>query len=105
MTTAGRIQCPWDWNGDPAIRSKADKLHSYVAMWAEPYEQEPPREADPKEYTLMRLSESRKLSELMAEAVAESVRDARREGASWDEIARTLGVSRQAVQKRFGGKR
>lgn len=101
----GRIQCPWDWNTDPALRSQADKLHSYVAMWSEPYEQEPPRQVDSSTYAQMRLTEFGKLRELVAEAEAEAVRDARREGASWQVIGRRLGISKQAAQQRYGGAR
>ncbi|MFC5272884.1 helix-turn-helix domain-containing protein [Brachybacterium sacelli] len=38
-----------------------------------------------------------------AEAVV--VRRARMSGASWAQIARVLGVSRQAVHKKYGGTR
>ena len=33
------------------------------------------------------------------------VRRARNRGASWEQIARVLGVSRQAVHKKYGGTR
>lgn len=38
-------------------------------------------------------------------AEATVVRRARTRGTSWAEIARTLGVSRQAVHKKYGGTR
>ncbi len=38
-------------------------------------------------------------------AEAAAVRRARTNGASWAQIARVLGVSRQAVHKKFGGGR
>jgi len=99
-----RTQCPWDWPSDKESRSAADKLHSYVAMWAEPHEQEPPRKVDLPAYTLMRLTEFSRLRELVAEAEAEAVSDAKREGASWQEIGRRLGITKQAAQQRFGGR-
>lgn len=101
----GRIQCPWDWSGDPALRSRADTLHAYVASWAEPYEQEPPRETiDAQGYALMRLTELPRVRELLAEAELEAVRDARRKGASWQMIGRRLHISKQAAQQRYGGR-
>ncbi len=40
---------------------------------------------------------------LRTEAI--TVRRARNGGASWEQIARVLGVSRQAVHKKYGGTR
>ena len=41
----------------------------------------------------------------VSRAEATVVRRARVTGASWADIARVLGVSRQAVHKKYGGKR
>lgn len=103
MTDNGRIRCPWDWSSDRASRSAADRLHSFAAMWAEPYEQEPPRETSERDFFTGRLAEARQLQENMEAALLEGVRDARRYGASWTDVGDALGVSRQAAQQRFGG--
>lgn len=49
------------------------------------------------------LSALRTLAALVTEAEAAVVRLARREGRTWQEIADTLGVSRQAAHQRFAG--
>lgn len=41
----------------------------------------------------------------VSRAEATVVRRARNGGASWEQIARVLGVSRQAVHKKYGGTR
>ncbi len=40
----------------------------------------------------------------LTEFTTEAVRLARESGATWDEVAAQLGVSRQAASQRFGGK-
>lgn len=42
------------------------------------------------------------LSTLLDEVIAEEVTHARESGASWSEVGRALGMSRQAAQQRFG---
>jgi hypothetical protein len=48
------------------------------------------------------LSAIKELKSIVTDAEREAVFSAREQGATWDDIAATLGVTRQAVQQRFG---
>lgn len=54
---------------------------------------------------LRALAAMAELSREVCRAEAAVVRRARMRGASWAQVARALGVSRQAVHKKYGGTR
>ena len=54
---------------------------------------------------LRALSAVAELQREVSRTEATTVRRARNSGASWEQIARALGVSRQAVHKKYGGTR
>lgn len=45
----------------------------------------------------------RMLAETATSALTQSVAQARAEGATWDQVGRALGTTRQAAQQRYGG--
>jgi hypothetical protein len=57
---------------------------------------------DPATAALRRLAAARNREILAAQRVGAAVIAARQAGATWTSIAATLGVSKQAVQQRFG---
>ncbi|MFI2295565.1 hypothetical protein [Isoptericola sp. NPDC019571] len=61
---------------------------------------EPPLVEDP--YELRRVGLAQRAIEDAERELRDAVASARREGRSWAEVGRTLGVTRQAAQARFG---
>jgi hypothetical protein len=55
-----------------------------------------------EEFPLVALTAQRGMRECLAELEAKAVKSARDKGAPWTDIADALGVSRQAVQQRYG---
>lgn len=112
VTTTLRRQCAYNTSSDSYSNwSAADKLHSMVGSFAEPYDQflgdggwteEEKPEVD---YRLRQVSDTKVIRSMVEDAAAEAVRNARMAGATWDEIGKALGISRQAAQQRFGGAR
>ena len=60
------------------------------------------RSAQKEELPLAALSALQELRREVSALERHHVSNARQKGASWDEIARALSVSRQAAQQRFG---
>ncbi|GAA4092014.1 Clp protease N-terminal domain-containing protein [Actinomadura miaoliensis] len=60
-----------------------------------------PDEAGPLEHLATAMLLSERLGELADHLIGHFVDQARRSGASWTEIGRSMGVSKQAAQKRF----
>lgn len=60
-----------------------------------------PEDAGPLEHLATAMLLSERLGELADHLIGHFVDQARRSGASWTEIGRSMGVSKQAAQKRF----
>lgn len=108
-STQLRRQCAYNVSSDSyRLWSAADKLHSRVGQFAEPYEQflndSGWTEAEKPEasYRLRQVSDTKILSDMLDDARREAVGNARRAGATWDQVGEALGVTRQAAQMRFG---
>lgn len=109
-TTALRRPCPWTApNGEPwSAWPHVDRLHALAGSLAEPYnafledggwtEDEKP-EVD---YRLSQVRETLAVRAALDEATSELVRNAREAGATWEQVGKALGITRQAAQMRFG---
>jgi hypothetical protein len=110
MTDRLRRPCAYTVSTD-AYRNwaAADRLHSIVGSFAEPYdefladggwtEEEKPE----AEYRLRQVRETKVVQDALNEATSEAVRNARMAGATWEQVGEALGITTQAAQKRFGG--
>ena len=83
------MRLPWDWNA----RRPIDHLHSMAATLADPGEDRTP---------LQVVEDARWLQDQVDRAMRQLVDDAREAGASWADVGKALGVSRQAAHERFG---
>jgi hypothetical protein len=104
-----RRECPYDYPpGGRSAWSSAQRLHSDAASLAEPFEQRAgysvaTEAIGESEFNLRRVGDAADVAQLVQEVLAEVVRDARRSGASWEQIGFQLGISRQAAQQRWSG--
>jgi hypothetical protein len=55
-----------------------------------------------QEFPLVALAAQRDLRDCLSQLESQAVKSARDKGAPWTDIAEALGVSRQAVQQRYG---
>lgn len=75
-------------------RRPIDHLHAEVGVLADPGEDRTPVQV---------LHDARWLQDAVDKAMRQLVDDARTDGATWQQVAEALGVSRQAAWERFAG--
>lgn len=80
-------------NSYDAFLDKCDTIAGHATQIGEPLHQTP--------LDLVQLL--RMVRETADSALPYAVESAREDGASWEKIARMLGVSKQAAQQRYGG--
>lgn len=109
MTTTRRT-CHWTVpNGSVLNHSAADNLHAYAGSFAQPYQEwlADGERADSanlqQQFRLRQLADVPILRSELERAEQEAVNLARDTGASWADVGKALGITRQAAQQRFGG--
>ena len=85
------------YKGDPARAAR------WLGGWLRNVANVAASSLDPALIALTGVSDSSALAEGAQQLVASYVAEARTHGATWDEIAACLGVTRQAAQQRYGG--
>lgn len=100
--------CPFDVEIGRDVRP-ADELHSIAAGYTWGYYRS--KEEDPEApqhdlsdhvWRLHMLTQAATMVRLADEIARDTVWRCRDEGASWEEIGRGLGITKQAAQQRFG---
>ena len=81
-----------------------DELIAHADEFTDRFEAYEPQEADRGEPALMALRRVAYQRSLIERDVAEAVRNARTDGASWAKIGKELGTSGEAARQRYGDK-
>jgi hypothetical protein len=108
-TTAGKLRdCPFDVDLASDARP-ADDLHSRAAGYSWSYyrtkdedPEAPERDLSDPEVRATMLATASAIVKLADDLMRDSVFRARETGASWEQIGRDLGMTKQAAWERFG---